>query len=289
MSNEERPSGHELLDQASRERLPALYANEELGLAALAIVKFFTPDANWTWYASEFDGEDIFFGLVSGLEIELGYFSLSELESIKGPLGLPIERDHHFEPKTLKELMEFHENAQSNPIELERERPLMSFEEFIPLAAEMLLSTGKVIPAVIMETNGELVVGQMPDMPAIHSERAELMRFFGEEAAKSGRIEQLQQVFMVTEGWMSEGSGEESKDVRPSSDPDRKEVLVISAIQVKEQKKLLRILEIIRGNDKKVTGLREFLPDREEKGSVELPLLEAFVQAFQAAYRARFN
>ena len=102
------PRGHELLPQAIREKLPPLYANEELGLDALAQVKYFTPDSNWTWYASEFDGEDIFFGLVSGFEVELGYFALSELEGVRGPLGLPIERDLHFEPKTLKELREKH-------------------------------------------------------------------------------------------------------------------------------------------------------------------------------------
>lgn len=47
---------------------------------ALAQVKFFTPDSNWTWYASEFDGQDIFFGLVAGQEMELGYFSPAELK-----------------------------------------------------------------------------------------------------------------------------------------------------------------------------------------------------------------
>jgi hypothetical protein len=102
------PRRSELLPQSIREKLPPLYANEALGLEALALVKFFTPDANWTWYVSEFDGEDIFFGLVSGLEVELGYFALSELEEVRGPLGLPIERDLHFEPKTLKELLEHH-------------------------------------------------------------------------------------------------------------------------------------------------------------------------------------
>jgi len=73
-------------------------------------VKFFDPDSDWTWYASEFDGEDIFFGLVSGFEVELGYFSLKEMKEVKGPVGLPIERDLHFESKTLKELREKHEN-----------------------------------------------------------------------------------------------------------------------------------------------------------------------------------
>lgn len=102
------PRKNPLLDQESREKLPKLYDGEEKGLDALAQVKFFTPDSNWTWYASEFDGEDTFFGLVSGLEVELGYFSLKELEEVRGPLGLLIERDVDFEAKSLKELQEWH-------------------------------------------------------------------------------------------------------------------------------------------------------------------------------------
>ena len=94
----------ELLPKDIREELPELHANEELGLAAQALVKFFTPDSNWTWYGVEFNGDDIFFGFVIGFEPEFGYFSLSELESVRGPLGLPIERDLHFEPKSLEEL-----------------------------------------------------------------------------------------------------------------------------------------------------------------------------------------
>jgi hypothetical protein len=94
-------------------KLPALYSGETLGLDAKALVKFFTPDSDWTWYASEFDGEDIFFGLVSGFEVELGYFSLSELKKFRGPLGLQIERDLHFEPKTLGELLKWHRDQQN--------------------------------------------------------------------------------------------------------------------------------------------------------------------------------
>ena len=79
-----------------------------LSREALAQIKFFISDAQWTWYASEYDGEDIFFGLVIGLEIELGYFSLSELKSVKGLLSLPIEQNLHFKPKSLQELMDKH-------------------------------------------------------------------------------------------------------------------------------------------------------------------------------------
>ena len=33
---------------------------------------------------------------------ELGYFSLEELKGIRGHLGLPVERDRHFEPTPLR-------------------------------------------------------------------------------------------------------------------------------------------------------------------------------------------
>jgi hypothetical protein len=50
----------------------------------------------------------LFFGLVIGFEIELGYFSLSELSQVRGALGLLIERDLHYEPKTLEALQRRH-------------------------------------------------------------------------------------------------------------------------------------------------------------------------------------
>lgn len=95
----------ELINEEIEHTLPKLYEQDSKGLKAIAYVKFFTPDSNWTWYATEFDGEDVFFGLVEGFCKELGYFSLHELESIKGPLGLKIERDLYFKPTTLEELM----------------------------------------------------------------------------------------------------------------------------------------------------------------------------------------
>ena len=108
---EDYPRPPRLLPKEIRDQLPKLHSGEQEGLEAKALVKFFTPDSNWTWYASEFDGMDRFFGLVDGFELELGYFSLSELEEAKGPLELPVERDLHFQPTSLRELMEAHERG----------------------------------------------------------------------------------------------------------------------------------------------------------------------------------
>ena len=78
----------QLLTNELRRSLPPLGAAESPQVVAMARVKFFTPDSSWTWYASEFDGEDIFYGLVDGHEIEFGSFSLRELQGVRGHLGI---------------------------------------------------------------------------------------------------------------------------------------------------------------------------------------------------------
>lgn len=92
----------EFLPAYLRERL---LANSRIGLERdhdpLPVVKFFTPDAGATWLLTELDPDnpDIAFGLCDlGLGApELGCVSLTELQSLRGRLGLPVERDVHFE------------------------------------------------------------------------------------------------------------------------------------------------------------------------------------------------
>ena len=97
-----------LLTQEIRRQLPLPYATEGLSHDEITVrCKFFTPDASWTWYVIEFDGEDEMFGLVVGFEVEMGYFSLSELQDARGPLGLPIERDIRFRPCPLNKVPEY--------------------------------------------------------------------------------------------------------------------------------------------------------------------------------------
>ncbi|MGH6922867.1 MAG: DUF2958 domain-containing protein [Propylenella sp.] len=68
----------------------------------IPVVKLFTPDAACTWLLTELDPEDpdIAFGLCDlGMGFpELGSVFVPELESLRGRLGLPVERDLHFAP-----------------------------------------------------------------------------------------------------------------------------------------------------------------------------------------------
>ncbi|TPI13046.1 DUF2958 domain-containing protein [Mesorhizobium sp. B4-1-3] len=65
----------------------------------LPVVKLFNPTGAATWLLTELDADgDTLFGLCDlGFGFpELGSVSLAELEVVKGPLGLGIERDVYF-------------------------------------------------------------------------------------------------------------------------------------------------------------------------------------------------
>jgi hypothetical protein len=98
-----------LLTKEIIKKMPKLYTHDGKPANQVPIaVKFFTPDANWTWYVTEGEqqanGDWEFFGLVDGMEKELGYFTLSELQAIRGKFGLPVERDKYFDNKTLADV-----------------------------------------------------------------------------------------------------------------------------------------------------------------------------------------
>lgn len=90
----------------TKEQLTKLLYNgslEHKGKDHKPVVKLFTPDAGCTWLLTEIDPEetDLAFGLCDlGLGFpELGYVSITELISVRGRFGLPVERDRHFEGK----------------------------------------------------------------------------------------------------------------------------------------------------------------------------------------------
>jgi len=87
--------------------LPAIGSTDGQGADAVALVKLFTPWSSWTWHIIEASrkGDDVLlFGLVDGHEKELGYVSLNEIMSVRGPMGLAIERDLYWSPKKLGEI-----------------------------------------------------------------------------------------------------------------------------------------------------------------------------------------
>jgi hypothetical protein len=99
-----------LLTKEIIKNLPPLYSGEDIPLKDKIVwVKFFTPWTFWTWYIMEgtLEGGDmIMFGYVVGDYPEFGNVSLRELQEVRGPVGLRIERDLHWTPKPCSEIPE---------------------------------------------------------------------------------------------------------------------------------------------------------------------------------------
>ena len=98
----------QLLTDKIKSILPALYSTEDIPCDEKKIVcKFFNPVGSQTWLIAEGDeqvnGGWLFFGYCDlGFgSPEWGYVTLAELQSVKLPFGLGIERDIYFSPQTI--------------------------------------------------------------------------------------------------------------------------------------------------------------------------------------------
>ncbi len=85
-------------------------SQDGLGEDANVVVKYFNPCGAGTWLITEGekqeDGKWLLFGYCHIFEWEWGYVGLAELEELKLPFGLGIERDLYVDPKAkVKELV----------------------------------------------------------------------------------------------------------------------------------------------------------------------------------------
>ncbi len=156
-------------------------------------------------------------------------------------------------------------------------------------AKELALTDGENVPILIVTGSRNLLLAPLSFIPDTHDQRLDLMQSIGQIVGKSGKIGQLRQVFLISEGWMSIASDEKRANMRPSQDPDRKEVLIISGLQIEGLKKSLKLFEMVRNQNKQVVDLLEISPPQGKDGRIEIPLLEAFSQGFQLAKLAREN
>lgn len=89
---------------------PPLHGTDGMAPEDIKIVaKLFTPDANHTWYLTEYDpATREGYGLcrITGMDdcVEMGYISLPYIETLRGRLGLPVERDMYYGDHTLAEV-----------------------------------------------------------------------------------------------------------------------------------------------------------------------------------------
>lgn len=143
------------------------------GLARV-IVKFFNPCGIGTWLITEGekteDGDFEMFGychLGNDEDAELGYVRLSELEEIKGPLGIGIERDLYFEECTLEDAI--YKNGFKVPTFLDTQERVK----------EILLNDEDLLYRVVNDINSWN--GALRDLDFYNLDKYELSCFYGED------------------------------------------------------------------------------------------------------------
>ena len=81
--------------------------DEGSDMEQMVVAKYFDAMGDWKWFLMNMKkDEDYCWGIVKGFEVEMGSFSMKELEELKLPFGMGIERDICFEPMKASEVWE---------------------------------------------------------------------------------------------------------------------------------------------------------------------------------------
>ena len=158
----------------------------------------------------------------------------------------------------------------------------MRIEEVTGIACEVALRDGYHVPTVIADGREGPVIAQFQKLPDTFEECVALLRAAGEDVGSRGVVSDLQRLFLVVEAWVSLGDENRTPVTPPSQDPQRKEVLVISSLQVASQETGLVWMEMRRAEGRLV-ALQDLAIPEHVKLSVRSPLLAAYAEGYRQA------
>jgi len=154
---------------------------------------------------------------------------------------------------------------------------VITIEEIIDSAKEYVLRFGEHPPTLYAKGTLKKVVIPFDRFPDTHENKVLFLAHAGRRLAQKGTIGTLTDVFFVSEAWI----GIPKKDgsfIQPSRDPKRKEVVIISGLDVRTDTQSLAVLAIVRGSNGELRELKETPFPKD--GEVKSPLLPAFVLGY---------
>jgi hypothetical protein len=156
--------------------------------------------------------------------------------------------------------------------------PINIPNEILTLAKETMFRFGTCPTMVFTRGTKGKVYMSLPDGETL-SDRVHIMTQAGIQLAQGGKVGEIEQVFYVFGGWSSPAR---TPYIRPSQDPNRAEVLVLSALDAKTNSQTLQMYACIRDAKQAVIDLKRVLP---EDAEAESPLLPAFLAGYRLFYR----
>lgn len=157
-----------------------------------------------------------------------------------------------------------------------------TLETVTAIAVENALRDGGVQPVLLIQGSKEGVGIQVQELAPTGEGRA--LQFFsiGFTIAGLRSIGNLEQVFFVSEAWMSAAQPDQPPTHPPSQDPNRIEVVIIFAHDVVKSESDAVMLEMIRNQRGDLTELRHLEKTQKGQGDrLESVLLDAFTEGFK--------
>lgn len=172
-----------------------------------------------------------------------------------------------------------------------RQRPApITFEQVTRLAREVLLRDGHHVPTLIVDGTRNPIVIQMEVLVPTFEGRLQQMFVTGQALAHEGTAGRLRSVYFITEAWLSQARDGILPSMRPSQDPQRKEVLMVNGLDRligKSRRVHLAIFEMVRDEQGTLREIRNFSFPDEPADAADTPLLDAFLTGFWAQGRLR--
>lgn len=155
-----------------------------------------------------------------------------------------------------------------------------TIEDVVASAKEATLLAGGHQPTIVVEGSQQHAILTIEQLADTHEGRVDQIAMAGWLVGSASSIGVLEQVFLVTEAWVSHREEGKEPVLPPSADPQRKEVLIIASYNISEDKTDMRMLEMIRDKEDKLIDLIPHPVSMESGASVQAPLLMAFVQGY---------
>jgi len=147
-------------------------------------------------------------------------------------------------------------------------------KKIVELARKIMLRDGYHGPIVFVEgTEGKVAV-QLESFGNTNSERVRDMLKVGIKTAIECHVGELELIVFVNEAWMGT-----SRDVLPSQDPKRKEMLMIHSLDARTQDEDMQGFEVIRDPKGQVVNLIDW--HHPASGGIKGNLLQAFQEGYQ--------
>ena len=162
--------------------------------------------------------------------------------------------------------------------EIGGEIPINIPDEILTAAKNAMIRFGVCTPALFVHGTKSKRYMYLPEVETL-SERVSIMTQAGKQMGLAGDAGEIEQVFYVFQGWSSPAR---TPYIRPSRDPNRAEVLVLSALDAKTNTQTVQMYACIRDAKQAVIDLKRVLP---EDAEAESPLLPAFLAGYRQFYR----